>query len=154
MARCLRTSLSSVIPCGHPGSRLARVLPIVNARIMIVDDSPTLRRMLRRELETAGYEVVEASGGPAALDLLRSTPVQMVISDVNMNPMDGLSLVAEIRKSHSRAQLPVLMLTTEAGDDLKMKGKQAGANGWLVKPLVPARLHAALDHLLKRSASP
>lgn len=121
---------------------------------MIVDDSPTLRRMLRRELEASGYEVVEAAGGPAALELLRSTSVQMVISDVNMNPVDGLSLVAELRKTWSRAQLPVLMLTTEAGDDLKMKGKQVGANGWLVKPLVPARLHAALNHLLKGPGPP
>ncbi|MDB4972725.1 MAG: cheY1 [Myxococcaceae bacterium] len=76
----------------------------------------------------------------------------LVISDVNMAPMDGLALLTQIRMRFSRAELPVLMLTTEAGDDLKAKGKAAGASGWLTKPFDPARTAAVLEHLLAGAA--
>jgi two-component system chemotaxis response regulator CheY len=76
----------------------------------------------------------------------------MVITDLNMNPMDGFALVERIRQTHPRERLPVLFLTTEAGDALKIRGKSVGANGWLVKPLVAPRLHAALEHLLAKAA--
>lgn len=122
----------------------------MNATVLIVDDSVTLRRVLRKELEGGGYRVVEAADGATALQQLEAEPIQLVITDLNMDPMNGFELVARIREKRPREVLPVLFLTTEAGDDLKLKGKGVGANGWLVKPLVPARLHAALQHLLSK----
>ncbi len=122
----------------------------MNATVLIVDDSVTLRRVLRKELEGSGYRVVEAPDGATALQQLEAEPVQLVITDLNMDPMNGFELVTRIREKRPREALPVLFLTTEAGDDLKVKGKAVGANGWLVKPLVPPRLHAALTHLLSK----
>ncbi len=122
----------------------------MSATVMIVDDSVTLRRLLRKELEGSGYRVVEAPDGNTALQQLATEPIQLVITDLNMDPMNGFELVRRIRETRPRESLPVLFLTTEAGDDLKIKGKSVGANGWLVKPLVPPRLHAALTHLLSK----
>jgi two-component system chemotaxis response regulator CheY len=121
------------------------------ATVMIVDDSATLRRMLRKELEATGYRVVEADNGGAALEQLAQEAIELVITDLNMDPMNGFTLVQRIRESHPRERLPILFLTTEAGDELKLKGKSVGANGWLVKPLVAQRLHAALTHLLSKA---
>jgi len=117
-------------------------------RILIVDDSPTLRRMLKRHLTSVGHEVIEAADGDAALQALSSGSVRMVISDVNMAPVDGFSLVTRIRQGHPRESLPILFFTTEASDEMKLRGRAAGANGWLTKPLVPAQLDLALRHLL------
>lgn len=124
------------------------------ATVMIVDDSATLRRLLRKELEANGYKVVEADSGGEALERLDAEVVELVISDVNMDPMNGFAFVREVRQKYPRERLPVLFLTTEAGDDQKFKGREVGANGWLVKPLVPARLHAALNHLLSKARAP
>jgi two-component system chemotaxis response regulator CheY len=123
------------------------------ATVLIVDDSTTLRRLLRKELEASGYCVVEAADGDAALLQLQAHAVRLVITDLNMDPMDGFELVRRIRLTRPRESLPVLFLTTESGDDLKVKGKGVGANGWLVKPLVAPRLHAALEHLLSRASA-
>jgi two-component system chemotaxis response regulator CheY len=121
------------------------------SKILIVDDSPTLRRMLKKELLSLGHEVVEAPDGPTALAQLGEAPVQLVTSDVNMAPMDGFTLVGKIREGHPREQLPILFFTTEASDQMKVRGRAAGANGWLTKPLVAARLTLALEHLLARA---
>jgi two-component system chemotaxis response regulator CheY len=123
------------------------------ATVLIVDDSVTLRRLLRRELEGSGYRVVEAADGDTALRQLQAEVIQLVITDLNMDPMNGFELVTRIRQTRPRETLPVLFLTTEAGDELKVKGKSVGANGWLVKPLVPPRLHAALTHLLAKASA-
>ncbi|HVZ32872.1 MAG TPA: response regulator [Polyangiaceae bacterium] len=117
--------------------------------ILIVDDSPTTRKYVRGELEQLGHEVVEAIDGTSALQTLERQVPALVISDVNMAPMDGLTLVTHIRQRFSRAELPVLMLTTEAGDDLKAKGRAVGASGWLTKPFDPSRMSAVIAHLLQ-----
>lgn len=122
------------------------------ASILIVDDSPTLRRMLLKELTALGHEVVDAADGPTALDRLAGGGVELVISDVNMAPMDGFSLVSRIRMGYSREQLPILFFTTEASDAMKLRGRAAGANGWLTKPLIAEQLNRALSHLLKTRA--
>ncbi|HEY6882230.1 MAG TPA: response regulator [Polyangiales bacterium] len=116
--------------------------------VLIVDDSVTARRVVRRELERLGHHVVEASNGEDALVSLSQQAPALVISDVNMGPMDGLTLLANIRRTFSAAQLPVLMLTTEAGDDLKARGRVLGATGWLVKPFEPERMGAVITHVL------
>ena len=124
------------------------------ATILIVDDSPTLRRMLKKELSGLGHEVTEFGDGVTALDYLASHVPALVISDVNMAPMDGFSFVNQVRRQHPREQLPVLFFTTEASDALKQRGRDAGANGWLTKPLVVAQLQRAIQHLLRHLPAP
>lgn len=120
--------------------------------ILIVDDSAMVRRYVRQALESMGFEVVDAGDGPSALAALADRKFDLVISDVNMSPMNGFQLLDEIRKLHSRKDLPILMLTTEADDKMKARGKAAGANGWLVKPFEPVRMSAVVKHLLGQSA--
>lgn len=120
--------------------------------ILIVDDSAMVRRYVRQELEAQSYAVIEAINGPDALAKLAAQRPALVISDVNMAPMDGFELVKKIRESHARAVLPILMLTTEADDEQRAKGRAAGANGWLVKPFDPTRMGAVIKHLLSAGA--
>ena len=116
--------------------------------ILTVDDSTSMRQMVRATLQSAGYEVVEAADGVEALEYARANDVDMVIADVNMPRMDGITLVSELRALPSYRLTPLLLLTTESGQDKKMEGKRAGATGWLVKPFNPAQLIATLSRLL------
>lgn len=121
--------------------------------VLIVDDSVSVRAMLGRALREAGHEVVEARDGPSALVALGQRRPDLVITDVNMGEMDGLTLVARIREQHPKMSLPILVLTTESGDELRARGRAVGASGWLVKPFEPTQLRAVVSHVLaKRSA--
>ncbi len=121
--------------------------------ILIVDDSSMVRRYVRKEMEALGYDVVEAGDGETALGKLASSKPALVISDVNMAPMNGFELIDAIRKRYTRQELPILMLTTEADDKMKARGKTAGANGWLVKPFDPVRMNAVVQHVLASSGT-
>jgi two-component system chemotaxis response regulator CheY len=101
---------------------------------MIVDDSNTMRQMVGFTLREAGYNVDEGCDGMEALRLLEERQVDLVITDVNMPVMDGITLVRELRKLPNYRFVPILILTTESGEDMKQKGRQAGATGWIVKP--------------------
>ncbi len=104
-------------------------------RIMTVDDSPTVRQMLRLTLEDAGYEVVEAVNGADALRKLdEGEKIDMLITDLNMPNMDGIELIRSVRKDTARRFMPIIMLTTETQESKRQEGKAAGASGWLVKP--------------------
>ena len=116
--------------------------------IMTVDDSTSMRQMVKATLLSAGYDVVEASDGQEALEYARENPVDLVITDVNMPRMDGITLVSELRSLPSYRLTPVLLLTTESSMDKKMEGKKAGATGWIVKPFNPAQLLATLARVL------
>lgn len=116
--------------------------------ILAVDDSASMRQMVRYTLEGAGYEVVQAADGVEALDLARRRSVDLVLTDVNMPRMDGIELVRELRALESYRFTPVLVLTTESGQDTKQRGKQAGATGWLVKPFNPEQLLATITRVL------
>ena len=116
--------------------------------ILAVDDSPSMRQMVRATLESAGYGVVEAADGTEALEWARKNSVDLVISDVNMPNMDGIQLVSELRALPSYRLTPLLLLTTESGQDKKLEGKRAGATGWIVKPFNPSQLLATLTRLL------
>ena len=118
------------------------------ARILAVDDSASMRQMVSFTLKAAGHEVVEASDGQQALDKAKVTQVDLVLSDVNMPVMDGLTLVKELRALASYKFTPILMLTTESTGDKKMEGKKAGATGWLVKPFNPDQLLATIKKVL------
>jgi len=119
------------------------------ARILAVDDSAAMRQMVNVTLEAAGHEVLSASDGDEALELARhSTAVDLVITDVNMPRMDGITLCRELRQLPQYKGVPLLMLTTEASSEKKMTGKEAGATGWIVKPFNPERLLATIDKVL------
>ena len=116
--------------------------------ILAVDDSPSMRQMVRATLESAGYGVVEAADGQEALELARTRSVDLVISDVNMPRMDGIRLVSELRTLPTYRLTPLLLLTTESSQEKKQEGKRAGATGWIVKPFNPSQLIATLGRLL------
>jgi len=110
------------------------------ASILAVDDSASMRQMVSFTLKGAGYDVVEAADGVEALKIARTRSVNLVISDVNMPNMDGISLIRELRALPSYKFTPLLMLTTESSADKKQQGKSAGATGWIVKPFNPEQL--------------
>jgi len=118
------------------------------AKILAVDDSASLRQMVSFTLRQAGHEVVEAADGVEALDLARTAAADLVISDVNMPRMDGISLVRELRGMPEYKFTPILLLTTESSDDKKQEGKAAGATGWLVKPFDPEALLTTIKRVL------
>ncbi|HBZ06364.1 MULTISPECIES: response regulator [Massilia] len=108
--------------------------------ILAVDDSSSLRQMVAFSLKAAGYQVVEAVDGQDGLDKARQQTVDLVLTDQNMPRMDGLALIKQLRGLPEYQKVPILMLTTESSDEMKSKGRAAGANGWLVKPFDPQRL--------------
>jgi two-component system chemotaxis response regulator CheY len=118
------------------------------ARILAVDDSAAMRQMVGITLTGAGHEVQQASDGRQALQIAEREKFDLVITDVNMPNMDGLTLVRQLRNLPSYKFVPLLVLTTEATADRKLEGKQAGATGWLVKPFNPDRLLATVAKVL------
>lgn len=116
--------------------------------IITVDDAATMRKMISFTLKGAGHEVIEAADGVEALKTLQTRAVDLVITDVNMPNMDGLSLVRALRQMPQYRLTPILVLTTEAGPEKKSEGKAAGATGWVVKPFNPERLVAAVGKCL------
>ncbi|HEY7773498.1 MAG TPA: response regulator [Marinagarivorans sp.] len=119
------------------------------ARIIAVDDSASMRQMVSFTLKGAGHDVLEASDGLEALKLAnQASGVDLVISDINMPNMDGISLIKELRALANYKFTPILMLTTESNSDKKMEGKAAGATGWIVKPFNPDQLLATIGKVL------
>ncbi|HVF16201.1 MAG TPA: response regulator [Steroidobacteraceae bacterium] len=116
--------------------------------ILAVDDSASMRQMVRFTLEGAGYKVVQAADGVEALTIAKSNNADLVLTDVNMPRMDGLSLVRELRALDHYKFVPMLVLTTESGNDTKQRGKEAGATGWIVKPFNPEQLLATIARVL------
>ena len=116
--------------------------------ILTVDDSTTMRQMIAFTLTQAGYQVVEAADGEAALALARMRGADLVITDVNMPKMDGITLVEELRRLKPYQFTPILVLTTESSPEMKMRGKAAGATGWIVKPFSPEKLLETVQKVL------
>ncbi len=116
--------------------------------ILAVDDSPSMRQMVGQTLRAAGYDVIEAADGVEALEVAKKQVVDLVITDVNMPNMDGITLVAQLRALASYRLVPLLLLTTESSPERKQQGKQAGATGWMVKPFNPDQLLATLARVL------
>lgn len=117
-------------------------------KILVVDDSNSIRDMVSFTLKSAGYETVEAKDGQEGLNKAKTASFDLVISDVNMPIMDGITLCQELRKLPSFKFTPVLMLTTESSGDMKQRGKAAGATGWLVKPFNPEKLIATIKRVV------
>ncbi len=116
--------------------------------ILAVDDSPSMRQMVGQTLRAAGYEVIEAADGVQAFELAKGKVVDVVITDVNMPNMDGITLVAQLRTLPNYRLVPLLLLTSESSPERKAQGKQAGATGWMVKPFNPDQLLATLARVL------
>lgn len=112
----------------------------MSKRALTVDDSKTMREMVSFTLKGAGYEVIEAEDGKHALSVLGDSPVDVVVTDLNMPNMNGIELIKELRAKPNYKYTPILMLTTEADDTKKNEGKSAGATGWIVKPFNPEKL--------------
>lgn len=119
------------------------------ATILAVDDSASMRQMVSHTLKSAGYEVIDAADGSQALSKAKQTAVNLVITDVNMPVMDGITLVKELRALPQYKFTPILLLTTEAGADKKAEGKAAGATGWLVKPFNPDQMLATIKKVVR-----
>lgn len=118
---------------------------------MAVDDQLVMRNLVKTVLESDGHEVVLAEDGVEALDLARTTPVDLVLSDINMPNMNGISLVSKLRRLPTYTDTPIVMLTTESADFKKDKAKRMGANGWLQKPFDPPRLIKAVRSTLAKA---
>ncbi|MDE2479893.1 MAG: response regulator [Betaproteobacteria bacterium] len=116
--------------------------------ILIVDDSASLRQVVNIALSSAGYEVIEACDGVDALSKLDGRKVHLIISDVNMPNMDGISFVKEVKQHPRHKFAPVIMLTTEGQDAKKEQGRAAGAKAWMVKPFNPPQLLDAVSKLI------
>jgi len=117
--------------------------------VLVVDDSVSMRQMVSFTLTGAGYEVVEAGDGKEAVDKLNGgAKPNLVITDLNMPNMDGISLIKAVRGMAAHKFTPILMLTTESSDDKKKEGQGAGATGWIVKPFNPDQMLATIKKVL------
>lgn len=116
--------------------------------IMIVDDSASLRQVVAIALRGAGYDVIEAQNGQDALSKLDGKKIHLIISDVNMPVMDGITLVKEVKKLPAYKFTPIIMLTTEGADARKKEGQAAGAKAWIVKPFQPDQMLKAVSTLI------
>ena len=117
-------------------------------RILVVDDSTSMRQMINFTLKGAGYEVQEANDGQQGLQIAGRESFDLVFTDVNMPSMDGLTFTKELRKLPNYKFTPILVLTTEASASKKAEGKSAGATGWLVKPFNPEQLLNTVKRVL------
>lgn len=119
----------------------------MGSKVMVVEDSASMRQLLEFTLTDAGYEVYTAPNGKDALGML-DREVDIVITDLNMPVMNGMSLIRNIRDRKDLKFLPVLVLTTESKNEIKEEGRQAGASGWIVKPFTPLQLITAVKKLV------
>lgn len=125
----------------------------MTARILIVDDSRSLRRMVYAALAQDDYEILEGQDAEQALAVAQASPPDLVITDINMPGMDGLSLIRSLRALPEFRFTPVLVLTTEWGEEMKRRGLAAGATGWIVKPFNPEQLRRLVGQFLWKKAA-
>lgn len=117
-------------------------------KILVVDDSAVIRQVEETVLGNAGYEVISANGGQEALGKLATHTVNLILTDLNMPGVDGVSLIKQVRASGSHRMTPIVMITTESKDTKKQEGKAAGATAWVVKPFTPEQLLGVVKRIL------
>jgi len=117
--------------------------------ILAVDDSASMRQMVSFTLKCAGYHVIEASDGQEAYEKAVNQSVDLVLTDQNMPRMDGVTLVKNLRELPAYSSTPILILTTESSMEMKTKGREAGATGWLVKPFDPTKLLEVIKKVIR-----
>lgn len=119
----------------------------MNIKILTVDDSRTMRDMLRMALEPAGYAVVAAEDGVRGLEMIEAEHPDVIISDINMPRLDGFGFIEAARKIPSSRFVPILVLTTESSAEKKLRARNAGATGWIVKPFDQDKLISAIKRV-------
>jgi len=115
---------------------------------MIVDDSTSVRQLVSMALKSQNYQVIEACDGMDALSKLTGSKINLIISDINMPKMDGITFVKELKKNPSYKFTPVIMLTTETQEGKKREAQAAGAKAWIVKPFKPEQMLSAVAKLI------
>ena len=120
----------------------------MTATVLTVDDSRTMREMLRHCLSAAGFEVVTAEDGADGVEKLEQSNPDVIITDINMPVMDGFEFIETVRGRDDGSRVPILVLTTESDAEKKMKARNAGATGWIVKPFDPEKLVNGVKRLL------
>jgi two-component system chemotaxis response regulator CheY len=126
----------------------------MSERVLIIDDSATVREQVKSTLGEAGYEVLEAVDGEDGLARIREGALSLVVCDVNMPNMNGIELLEKLRAEGRYGGLPILMLTTEGQPELIARAKALGARGWMVKPVQSEQLALAVKKLIKAAAGP
>ena len=116
---------------------------------LVVDDSTSMRQMVAFTLRSAGFDTIEGENGCAAIVAAGDKPLDLVITDLNMPEMDGITLIKELRAKETYKFTPILLLTTESQDTKKQEGKAAGATGWMVKPFNPDQLLNVVKKVVK-----
>ncbi|MBY0472261.1 response regulator [bacterium] len=121
-------------------------------KILVVDDSETLRVQLKQDLEKGGFQVVEGVDGVNGIEVLeKNKDVALIVCDVNMPNMDGLTMCSKVHQTAEFKAIPIFMLTTESGPEMKAKGKEAGVIAWITKPYVAEKMLAAIGKVLKKT---
>ena len=121
----------------------------MSQKILIVDDSESIRQAVGITLEKAGYTVQSAIDGLNALDYLKGEPLSLIITDLNMPNLDGIELVKKIRADENYKFTPILILTTESQAEKRNEAKSAGATGWIVKPFFPDKLIEVVKKVIR-----
>ncbi len=116
--------------------------------VLSVDDSASIRQMVKLTLAGAGYQVLEAENGAEGLKTAQASAVNMIVTDLNMPVMDGLSFIREVRKLPAYKGVPILFLTTESDAGVKQEAKAAGATGWITKPFQQEQLLAVVKKVI------
>jgi two-component system chemotaxis response regulator CheY len=117
-------------------------------KILAVDDSRSMRQMVAMTLRSAGYEVTECEDGQEGLQKAKEGHYDLVLTDINMPNMNGIEFTAALRDLPNYKGTPIICLTTESSNEMKLKGKGAGATGWIVKPFSPEKLLSTLERVL------
>jgi two-component system chemotaxis response regulator CheY len=115
--------------------------------ILTIDDSRTMREMLRMALSDAGFRVVQAEDGEHGLEVLKIETPDVIVTDINMPRLDGFGLVEAVRRDARHRAIPILVLTTESDAEKKNRARRAGATGWIVKPFDPVKLVDAINRV-------
>ncbi len=119
----------------------------MSIKVLAIDDSRTIRHLLSMTLGDAGFDVVTADDGVEGVETFQGANADVVITDINMPNMDGFGVINSIRQGEVNNRVPILVLTTESGDDLKARARDAGATGWIVKPFDDVSLISALKRV-------
>jgi len=119
----------------------------MSTKVLAIDDSRTIRHLLSVTLGDAGFEVTTAVDGVDGVETFQDAQADVVITDINMPNMDGFGVINAIREGGVNNRVPILVLTTESGDDLKARARDAGATGWIVKPFDDVSLISALKRV-------
>lgn len=121
----------------------------MSKNVLVVDDSESIREVVSFTLENAGFNVMKASDGTEAVKFLDGKEINLIITDLHMPQMDGITLIKHVRSLQSYQFVPILFLTTESQNEKKMEAKEAGATGWIVKPFVPEKLIMAITKVIR-----